>query len=130
MSRYAIIPSIKQGATHTDASGAFFRVIDTQGKTVQGSPTLHDSIAHLTAIPAKPLPVPQSVPLWAFRATLAEDGLLSAVKAAATGAAAEFLEYGNFVDRNSPALAQIAAGLGKTPAQIDDVFRRAAAKRL
>ena len=80
---------------------------------------------------AKPY-YPPSVPLWAFRQVLIEDGLLAQVQALAAGNAAvlNFLEYGNFVDRRSPALAGIATALGKTDAEVDDFFRRAAALKL
>lgn len=44
--------------------------------------------------------------------------------------AANFLEYGNFVERQSPTLASIAALLGKTDAEIDAFFIRAAAIKL
>lgn len=76
--------------------------------------------------------VPSEVPLWAFRATLSEDNLLQAVKAAVAGSAVltEFLEYGNFVERKSPTLAALASQLGKTEADVDELFRRAKSKKL
>lgn len=79
-----------------------------------------------------PLPVPAEVPLWAFRQVLIEDGLLAGILAAVSSNAVltNFLEYGNFVSRGSPSLAQMAAQLGKTSDEVDDYFRRAAALSL
>lgn len=74
-------------------------------------------------------PVPASVALWRARAALAEAGLIEAVNAgvAALGpAAVQWWEYGAEVERAHPRIAQIAAALGLTDAQIDDLFRRAA----
>ena len=86
------------------------------------------------ALPVEPasLPVPDSVPLWAFRSALREADLMETVKAAVAANAdlTEFLEYGNTVDRNSSSLAALAAQLGKSKAEVDDLFRRAAAKKL
>lgn len=60
--------------------------------------------------------VPQSVPLWAVRVILTERGLLdqatAAVAASDNIAVKTIWEYGNFVDRNSPALAALATALG------------------
>lgn len=84
------------------------------------------------APPAAPEPVPAEVPLWAFRQVLIEDSLLATILAAVEGNAVlvNFLEYGNFVDRASPSLATIAAQLGKTDAEVDQIFRRADALKL
>lgn len=74
-------------------------------------------------------PVPVSVALWRARAALAEAGLIEAVNAgvAALGpAAVQWWEYGAEVERAHPRIAEIAAALGLTDAQIDDLFRRAA----
>jgi hypothetical protein len=83
-------------------------------------------------IAARPKPVPAEVPLWAFRQVLIEDGLLATILAAVQGneILLNFIEYGNFVDRSSPALATLAAQLGKTDAEVDEFFRRAAVKKL
>lgn len=79
-----------------------------------------------------PVPVPPEVPLWAFRQVLIEDNLLAAVQTAVADSAVltNFLEYGNFVDRSSPALAALATGLGKTSDEVDAMFRRAGALKL
>ena len=82
---------------------------------------------------APPLPrPPATVPLWAFRQVLIEDGLLATVQVAVAKSAAltNFLEYGNFVDRASPALAQLATGLGKSSDEVDALFRRAGALKI
>jgi hypothetical protein len=81
--------------------------------------------------PPPPAP-PAAVPLWAFRQVLIEEGLLASVQAAVAQSATltNFLEYGNFVDRASPALASLATALGKTPADVDAMFRRAGALKL
>lgn len=74
-------------------------------------------------------PVPLSVPLWRARAALAEAGLLGAVNAAIAaqgGPVSEWWEYGVEVERAHPRIAEIAAALGLTSAQIDSLFRRAA----
>lgn len=88
--------------------------------------------ADFTPLPTRPSPVPSTVPLWAFREVLMDDGLLAPVLAAVQTdpRVLNFLEYGNFVDRASPALATLAAQLGKTDAEVDEFFRRAADKRL
>lgn len=75
-------------------------------------------------------PVPVSVPLWAFRAILIEDGLLGAVISAANDEVKNFLEYGNTVERKSPALVSLATQLGKTEEDVDNLFRRAGSKKL
>ena len=106
--------------------------IPVAGYTLTDDTTAEDIAAHLANPPATPAPVPTSVPLWAFRQVLLEDNLLAAIQTAvsANTLAANFLEYGNFVDRSSPLLAEIATGLGKTDAEVDGLFRRAAAIRL
>lgn len=76
-----------------------------------------------------PPPFPEHVALWRARAALAEAGLIEAVNAAVAslGAAAlQWWEYGTEVERAHPRIAQLAAALGLTDAQIDDLFRRAA----
>ena len=97
-------------------------------------------VAHLEGELAKPAPTPpcpDSVPLWAFRRVLDVDDLLDLALAAVATAPEPtrttlitFLEYGNSIDRKSPALAQIAAALYKNAEEVDRVFRRADALRL
>lgn len=72
-------------------------------------------------------PVPREVPLWAFRQILIEDGLLETIVSdlSSDPILLNFLEYGNFVTRSSPALKALATKLGKTDLEVDEVFRRA-----
>ncbi len=85
-------------------------------------------------VAARPKPVPREVPLWAFRAALADAGLLASaqtvVAAVNSTDLTAFFEYGNFVERASPSLAQLAAQLTQTSAQVDALFIAAAAKKL
>lgn len=78
---------------------------------------------------APPPPVPSSVPLWAVRVILAEKELLdqanAAIAASDNTAVKVIWEYGNFVDRDSPALASLAAALGIAD-QLDEMFFAAA----
>lgn len=78
---------------------------------------------------AAPAPVPVSVtPLQARRALLAA-GLLEEVERAAAVADTETRlawEFSSSVERASPFLANLAAALQLTDAQVDDLFRQAA----
>jgi len=100
------------------ASGDRIRWDDTLGKLVRFTP--------------KPLAPPVAVPLWAFRQVLIDDGLLTTVQSAVAGNSviSNFLEYGNFVSRSSPALEQLAISLGKTSDEVDALFRRAVALKI
>lgn len=72
-----------------------------------------------------PPSVPASVPLWAVRVILANQNLLDDANAAVIAsnniAIKTIWEYGNFVDRDSPALLVLATALG-IEAQLDDLF--------
>ena len=69
--------------------------------------------------------VPPSVPLWAVRVVLAGRGLLEAANGAiaASGDPAVHViwEYGNAIDRDSPALLALAETLG-VAGELDDLF--------
>jgi len=69
--------------------------------------------------------VPACVPLWAVRVILAERGLLEEANAAIAASDNISLrtiwEYGNTVDRSSPALLALAETLGVT-GEIDALF--------
>ncbi len=84
----------------------------------------------LAALAAMPAPVPERVDMWQARAALRLAGLYEAADAAiaASGnpALIEAWTNGNSFRRDSPAIAQLGAALGLTPAQIDDLFRSAA----
>ncbi len=75
-------------------------------------------------------PVPQSVSRFQARAALHNAGLLPAVEAAiaASGDALAQIAWADAAsfERSSPTVAAIAAGLGVTDSQIDDLFRAAA----
>lgn len=75
-------------------------------------------------------PVPAQVALWQARAVLAQQGLLDAARAAVAASGNTVLkavwEYGNVITRDSPGLADLAAALGLTDEQVDNLFRAAA----
>jgi len=82
------------------------------------------------AIAATPQPVPAEVPQWQARRALLAAGLLTAVEAAVAAASQDIQitwEYAPNIVRNSPFIAAMAPALGLTDAQIDDLFRAAAA---
>lgn len=85
------------------------------------------------APPAPPVPVPQSVTMRQARLALHAAGLLSGVDAAiaslsepAKTAAQIEWEYASAVERNAGLVPAMAAALGMTDAQIDDLFITAA----
>lgn len=75
---------------------------------------------------APPPPVPSSVPMWAVRVVLAQQNLIDAANQAISGsdnvALKAIWEYGNFAERNSPALTELATVLGLTESDIDEMF--------
>lgn len=86
-----------------------------------------------TEPPPKPVPVPQSVTMRQARLALHAAGLLSGVDAAiaslsepAKTAAQIEWEYASAVERNAGLVPAMAAALGMTDAQIDDLFITAA----
>lgn len=88
--------------------------------------------ADATMEPPDPGPVPETVPMWAFRRVLRKQGLLNQVIAFLNTLptedsedALEHLEYGNFIDRNHPLIVNSASKLGMTQSAVDDVFRAA-----
>lgn len=83
--------------------------------------------------PAPPAPVPESVTMRQARLALHAAGLLAGVDAAiasmqepAKTAAAIEWEYASEVERNAGLVPAMAAALGMTDAQIDDLFITAA----
>jgi len=80
-------------------------------------------------VPAPP-PVPVEAQLWQARAVLDQMGLLATVNAAVAASENPALravwEYGNVITRDSPGLADLAAALGLTDEQVDNLFRAAA----
>ena len=73
-----------------------------------------------------PSPAPQQVPMWAVRTVLQNDGLFdqaqALIEASTDNALKNVWEYGNFADRNSNAIASLAAALDLTDTQIDQMF--------
>ena len=116
-------PSLLPGETVRDATTEEIAMISQGGllKVVGGV---------LTEVP---IPPPAEVPLWRLKTIAAQvehgDGtLLEAIDAAVASTPARFVWHnGNTIDRNSPTLATLAAGLGLTSAQVDEFFRQAAA---
>ena len=74
-------------------------------------------------------PVPESVTPRQARLALLGAGLLDAVNAAVAAAGTQAQidwDYALEIKRSNPLIASMAAGLGLTSAQIDDLFRTAA----
>lgn len=72
-----------------------------------------------------PEPVPSSITNFQARAALMQAGLFDqgdAAAKAAGGVAHQAWEYGNVFERNSPTIAALAAGLGLSAKQVDDLF--------
>jgi hypothetical protein len=76
-------------------------------------------------IPPPPA-IPQQVPMWAVRTVLQNDGLFdqaqALIEASTDNALKNVWEYGNFADRNSNAIASLAAALDLTSEQVDQMF--------
>ena len=75
------------------------------------------------------IPVPEEVPMWAFRLALEKVGMLDPVLAFvqslphdARREAETHLEYGNYIRRDHPLMAA-ATQLGLDSAKVDDIFR-------
>jgi hypothetical protein len=70
--------------------------------------------------------VPPQVPMWAVRTVLQNDGLFdqaqALIEASTDNALKNVWEYGNFADRNSNAIASLAAALDLTSEQVDQMF--------
>lgn len=78
-------------------------------------------------------PVPEEVSPAQARIVLLQAGLLDSVQAAIAGASMTVQlawEYGVTLKRHSPTVAQLGGALGLSDAQIDDLFRAAAAVEL
>ena len=73
-----------------------------------------------------PPAIPQQVPMWAVRTVLQNDGLFdqaqALIEASTDNALKNVWEYGNFADRNSNAVASLAAALDLTSEQVDQMF--------
>jgi hypothetical protein len=75
-----------------------------------------------------PNPVPFSVTPWQMRRALNQLGLRSAVEAAVAGTdqdTRDGWDYALEIRRDNPLISGLAAGLGLTTSQVDDLFRLA-----
>lgn len=77
-------------------------------------------------------PPPPMVPAWSFRAVLKQQGLyddvvtfLDGLENPAKIVAQEVFEHGNVFVRESPTIEAVRQGLGKTPEEVDQIFREA-----
>ena len=87
--------------------------------------------ALVRGLPAEPAPVPAEVTMFQARAVLLQAGLFDAVNDAmfALGPKAvafQAWEYANTMSRTGALVSAMAAQLGLTGAQVDDMFRAAA----
>jgi len=79
-------------------------------------------------------PIPDEVPLWAFRASLVlggitqsqVDALIAGLQEPAKTVATIQWNYGNYIERWHALIGQLGAQLGLSTEQIDNVFRTAA----
>jgi len=79
----------------------------------------------ITPYVAPPTPIPTSVAPYQARRALNAAGLRSAVEAAVAAASYDVQdawEYALVVERSSPMIAALAASLGLTETQVDDLF--------
>lgn len=79
--------------------------------------------------PQTKIEVPEKVPLWCLRQQLQEEGLfdlslqkINYLEEPFKSRALNFLEYGNFVYRNSPTIEMLGTLLEKTKTEIDTLF--------
>jgi hypothetical protein len=118
-----------EGHTYEDTHGATVY----SGDEMPSQEDAEDCIASPRTPPAVPAPVPAEVPMWAIRAVLDLEGLTPAINAILAQIpepqktiVLRVWEYGNYIRRDSPTIAQLTAALGKTDAQVNDYFRLAA----
>ena len=113
-------------------------MIDEWDSALQAQVTRPATAGETAAIDAQklaPKTVPQAVAMWQARAILIKEGLLTPINAyfasipnqvAREQAIAKF-EYSSTVQRNDPLVTQLIPALGKSEAQIDQMFIDAAA---
>jgi len=80
--------------------------------------------------PEQPEPVPEVIPMWAFRRALRKrkmlEGILTFISSLPEQQrldAMEHLEYGNYIERRHPMIVGSASALGLPEATVDDIFR-------
>ena len=73
--------------------------------------------------------VPEKVPLWAFREVLIDEELfdvsmdkINELPDKIKRKAINFLEYGNYIHRNSPTVEMLGQMVGKSKTEIDTLF--------
>lgn len=86
--------------------------------------------------PEAKAPVPEQIPMWAFRRALRKrgmlDGILSFINALPEQQkldAREHLEYGNYIERYHPMIVGSAVALGLPDSVVDDIFRDGSKER-
>jgi hypothetical protein len=125
-------PSHKFGS---DKQERVVRVVEVDPPALEAGQELQRSQDELTETELRrgwvsvAAPVPQEVPMWAFRLALEKIGMLDPVLAFiqslphdARREAETHLEYGNYIRRDHPLMAA-AAQLGLDSAKVDDIFR-------
>lgn len=114
---------------YTDTTNTVVHVIDEDG--ISRMSMLASALPEGTVIePADPPPpvVITSVTMRQARLALHRVGLLTQVNSAITDPEAQIeWEYAQTVERHSPLVQNLAAGLGLTEQQLDDLFTQAAA---
>ena len=93
-------------------------------------PLTQDELDAIAEAASAPVPVPAAVSMRQARLALLGAGLLSQVEAAITaaGEAARIeWEYAATVERNWPLVTALAAALGLTSSQVDELFFAASA---
>ena len=80
--------------------------------------------------PEQPDPVPDIIPMWAFRRALRKRGMLEGILSFIRSLpeqqkldAMEHLEYGNYIERYHSMITGSAQKLGIDDAVVDDIFR-------
>jgi len=118
-----------EGHTYEDSHGATIY----SGAAEPSREDAEDCVANPRTPASAPAPVPAEVPMWAIRAVLDLEGLtpsinviLAQIPEPQKTIVLRVWEYGNYIRRDSPTIAQLTAALGKTDAQVDDYFRLAA----
>jgi hypothetical protein len=94
---------------------------------------VRDALANAGLGPLGPDYVPHVVDMWQARAALRDAGKLTAANLAISSQGYEVRdawEYGNTVRRDAPVIAAMGAALGLSDADIDNLFRLAATKRV
>lgn len=121
------IAAVKRAVRHDRFSVRGETVVMDDGTA---PPTPAAIAAAAAALAGEPPPVPRSVTPVQARRALRQAGLLDQVDtlvATLPPEARDEWEYGLAVERDNPVIAAVAAALGLTAAQVDDLFRAAAA---